>query len=197
MRVGGMIIVVRAVEIGRHHRYIVSAILTVEKLAIFQSRDFGQGICLVGFLERGSEQAAFGHRLGSHAGIDARRPQKFQFPATVAPGRVNHIHLENHVVVHEIGQGVLVGDYASHLGSRKKHIFRLLLGEKLLHCLLTAEVEFLMRAGDDVGVALTAQFAHNGRPYHTAVPGNIDFRCQFHHFTIPFSRYSARFMRTF
>lgn len=42
MAVGGMIVVVGAVEVGRHHRDVVGAILTVEIFAILQTGYFCQ-----------------------------------------------------------------------------------------------------------------------------------------------------------
>ena len=68
----GMVIVVRPVEVGGHDGDVIGAILAVEILAVFEPRDFGEGVSLVGLLQRGGQQAAFGHGLGCHAGIDAR-----------------------------------------------------------------------------------------------------------------------------
>ena len=195
MAVLGMIVVVWPVEVGGHHRDVVGAVLAIEIFAILQTADFGEGVSLVGFLQFGGQQARFGHRLRRHAGIDARRAEKFQLFATVFPRRVNHVHLQNHVFIHKVGQCRLVSHYAAHFGSGEKHIFGLFLGEEALHVILASEVELAMRAGYNVVIALAMQFAHNGRSHHAAMPCNVDFRIFFHHFTIPFSRYSARLVR--
>ena len=68
--VRGVVVVVGAIQVGGHHADVVRSVLPVQELAIFQSRDFGQRIRLVGFLQFRGQQAAFLHGLGSHARVD-------------------------------------------------------------------------------------------------------------------------------
>src|SRR5699024_10177402 len=116
MAVGGVVVVVGTVQVGRHDADVVGAVLAVEVLAVFQAGDLGQGVGLVGLFQRRGQQAAFRHGLGRQAGINAGAAQKFQLFAAVLPGRVDDVHLQNHVVVHEIGLGLVVGHDAAHLG---------------------------------------------------------------------------------
>ena len=97
---------------------------------------------------------------------------------------MDDVHLADHVVVHEVGQGVLVGDDATDFRRRQEDIFGLLLSEELLHGILSGEVEFFMGSGDDVIVALALKLAHNGRAYHATVPGDIYFTVFVHFYGI-------------
>ena len=94
---------------------------------------------------------------------------------------MDSVHLQRHVVVHEVGQGLLVGDDAAHLGRCQKDILRLFGGEEILHILLAAEVQLLVGTGDDIGIALALQFPHDGAAHHAAMPGYIDLCVFLHH----------------
>ena len=172
----GMVVVVGAVEVGGHHGDVVRAVLAVEELAILEAGDLGQGIGLVGLLQLAGEQAALGHGLRRHAGVDAAGAQEFELAAAVAPGGMDDVHLQDHVVVHEVGQRALVGHNAAHLGGCQEHVLGLLLCEEGLHLVLTGEVQLPVRAGDDIGVALPLQFADNGTSHHAPVSGYVNLR---------------------
>ena len=185
MAVGGVVVVVGTVQVRRHDADVVGAVLAVEVLAVFQAGDLGQGVGLVGLFQRRGQQAAFRHGLGRQAGINAGAAQKFQLFAAVLPGRVDDVHLQNHVVVHEIGLGLVVGHDAAHLGRGQKDVFRLFGGEEGFHRVLAAEVQLFVGAGDDVLVALALQLPHDGRAHHAAVAGHIDLCVFVHHITSP------------
>ena len=51
----------------------------------------------------------------------------------VLPGCVNHVHLQYHVVIHEISQCRLVGNDTTHFGSSQKDIFRFFFRKKLFN----------------------------------------------------------------
>ena len=179
---GGVVIVVGSIEIGGHYADVIRAILPVQELTVLETGDFRQRVCLVGFLQLGGQQAAFLHGLGRHAGIDAGGAEKLQLPAAVFPCGVDHVHFQNHVVVHKIRQGILVGHNAAHLGGSQEYILRLFRFEKGFHLILPGQVQFLMSTGDDVAVALPLQFPDNGGAHHAPVARHIDFRVFLHHF---------------
>ena len=158
----GVIVVVGTIEVGGHDGDVVGAVLAIEELAILESADLGQGIGLVGLLELGGEQAALGHGLGCHAGIDAAGTEELELLAPIAPCGVDDVHLEDHIVVHEIGQRTLVGHDAAYLGGSQEDVLGTLLGEKGLDLVLTAEIQLAVGTGDDVGIALTLQLAYDG-----------------------------------
>ena len=177
----GMVVVVGPVEVGGHHGDVVGAVLAVEELAILEAADLRQGISFVGLLQRAGEQAALGHGLGSHAGVDAAGAQEFELSATILPSGMDDVHLQNHVVVHEVGQRALVGHDAAHLGGCQEHVLGTLLCEEGLHLVLTGEVQLPVRAGDDIGVALPLQFADNGTSHHAPVSGYVNLTVLFHY----------------
>ena len=88
---------------------------------------------------------------------------------------MDDVHLEHHVVVHEVSQSGLVCHDASHLRCREEDVFGLLLGEELLHGFLPGQVKFLVRSCDDVGVSLPLQFPHYRRADHPPMACNINF----------------------
>ena len=195
MGVFRMIIIIGAIQIRRHHRDVVRPILTVQILAILQSADLGQGIRLVRLLQFRSQQATLRHRLRSHTRVDTRGTQELQFLATVLPGTVNHIHLQDHIVIHKVSQSTLIGNDAPYFGSGQKHILRLLGSKKGLDLILTGQVQFSMGTCNQIRIALALQFAYDGRSDHSPVTGHIDLRLFLHHLTTPFSKYSARLVR--
>lgn len=180
MAVRGVIVVVGAVEIGRHHRYEVGAVLAVEVFAVFEARNFCKGVCFVGLFERGSEQAVLAHGLRGQAGIDARRTKEEELAAAILPGGVDHVHLKHHVDIHEVGRSLGVGHDASHLCGAEENVVGTFGGEEVTDSLLICEVELRVGACDDIVVALTAQFAHDGRANHAAVSGHIYLGVGFH-----------------
>ncbi len=64
-------VVLRPVEIGRHGRDEVRAVLLGVGLAELDAADFRQGVGLVGRLEAAGQQAVLVHRLRRELGIDA------------------------------------------------------------------------------------------------------------------------------
>ena len=186
MAVGGVIVVVRTIEVGGHDADVVGAVLTVQKLAVLQTGDLSQCIGLVGLFQFTGQQAVFLHGLRCHAGVDAGGAEELQLLAAVLPCRVDGIHLQRHVVIHEIGKCFLIGHDAADLGSSKEHILRLLLCEELFHSILTGQVQFLVGASDDIGIALTLQFTNDCRAHHAAMTCDINLSILFHHNRIAF-----------
>ena len=95
---------------------------------------------------------------------------------------MDDIHFQNHIVVHKVRQGILVGYDAAYLRRSQKHILRLLPSEEGLHGVLPGQIQLLMGPGNNVVVALPVQFPHNGGAHHAPVTGYIDFCVFVHHF---------------
>ena len=94
---------------------------------------------------------------------------------------MDDVHFQNHVVVHEIGKGVLVCHDAAHLGGGEEDILRLFFGKKCLHLILPGQIQFLVGSGDNIVVALPVQFPDNGTAHHAPVARHINFRILLHH----------------
>ena len=181
MTVGGVVVVVGAIEVGGHNGNVIRAVLTVQEFAVLETGNFRQGVGLIGLLQFTGKQAAFLHGLRRHAGVDTGGAQELQLLAAVLPGRVDDVHFQRHVVIHEIGQCFLIGHDAADLGSSKEHILRLLLCKKRFHSILTGQVQLLVGAGDDIGVALPVQFPDDCRANHAPVARHINFGTFLHH----------------
>ena len=140
MAAGGVIIIIGPVKISGHHRDVVCTVLAVQVGAVFQPGNLSQRVSLVRFLQGRRQEAVLLHGLRGEARVNAGGAQKFQLPAAVFPGSVDHIHFQNHIVVHEIRREFAVGSNAPHLRRRQKNVGRPLSGEKFLHRRLPAEV---------------------------------------------------------
>jgi hypothetical protein len=74
----GVIIVAGAVEIGRHHRDEIGAVLLAVGLAQLDGGDLGDGVPFVGRLERAGQQRLLRHRLRRELRIDAGGTERQQ-----------------------------------------------------------------------------------------------------------------------
>lgn len=176
----GVVVVVGTIEVGGHDGDIIGAVLAVEELAVLEAADLGQRIGFVGLLQRTGEQAALWHGLGSHAGVDTAAAQKLEFLAAVLPGGMDDVHLEDHILVHEVGQCALVSHDAAHLGGSKEHVLGLLLSEEGLYGILTGEVKFRVGSQHQVVISLAFQFPYYCTTDHASVTGYIYLTCFFH-----------------
>ena len=93
---------------------------------------------------------------------------------------MDDVHLEDHVVVHEVGESRLVSDDAANFGGSEEDVLGLLTSEERLYGVLATEVELRMGAGDDVGVALAGELTHDGGAYHATVACDVYFGVLFH-----------------
>ena len=166
-------VVARAIKVGRHHSDIVGAILQVEALAHLQPGDLGDGVGLVGVLQRRGQQARLADGLRSLARIDARAAQKQQLLHAVPPALADHVLLDLQVLVDEVGAVFQVGHDAAHMGCSKHHILGLLTVKELAHGHAVHQVKLAVRAAHQVGVAFLFQVVPDGRAHQTTVPGHI------------------------
>ena len=86
-------VIVGSIQVGRHHRYVVRAVLQVEAFAHFQSGNLGNGIRFVGIFQRRCQQHFLFHRLRSFTRIDAGTAQEEQLLYSVSETFTNHILL--------------------------------------------------------------------------------------------------------
>ncbi len=86
-------VVVRSVEVGRHHRNEIGTVLNVEALAHLQARDLGNRIRLVGIFEWSGQQGILPHRLRRLFRVDAGAPQEKQLLHSMVPALTDHVVL--------------------------------------------------------------------------------------------------------
>ena len=117
-------IVARTVEVGRHDRDEVAAILPAIGLAELDAGDLGHRIPLVGRLERPGEQRRLGDGLRRQARIDAGRAQQHQLLDAGATRRLDDVALDHQVVVDEFGRPRVVGVDAADARGGEEHRLR-------------------------------------------------------------------------
>lgn len=171
-----VVVVARAVQIGRHHRQILRAVLAVVAPAHFDAGDLGERIGPVGGLQRTGQQAVFAHRLRRHLRVDAAGTEEHEAGHAVLPRAVDHVGLDRQVVADELGRVAVVGDDAAHLGRSQEHVFRFVFGKEGIDRRGVGQIEFGVGALQDVRVALGFQITDDGRADQTAVAGYIDAR---------------------
>ena len=93
---------------------------------------------------------------------------------------MDYIHFENHILVHEVCQRFLIRHNSPDLSRCKEHILGTFLSKELLHLVLTGKVQFLVRTGNDIGVALPLQFSYYRRPHHSTMPSHVYLAILFH-----------------
>ena len=75
MAVLRMVVIVRSVEVGRHDRNVIRAILLVQKFTIFQTADLSERICLVRLLQLSGQKAVLTRAKNSIANFKLREGQ--------------------------------------------------------------------------------------------------------------------------
>ena len=182
-------VVVRAVEVGGHDGDVVRAVLQVEALAHLQAGDLGDGVGLVGVLQRGGQEGVLAHGLGHVAGVDAGAAEEEQFADIVAEALADDVLLDAEVAVDEVGAVAAVGHDPTHVGRGQDDVRRALLVEESANGSGVQQVELRVGTAHEVRVPLGEEVVPNGRPDESAVAGDIDFGLLIHHrFTPPLGR---------
>ena len=174
MTVLQMEVVVRAIEVGRHHCDVVATILQREALTHLQSRNLSDGVRLVGVFQLRSEQRLLLHRLRCHARIDACTAEEEQFLHTVAIALAYHVLLYLQVLIDEVGTIVEVGHDAADMSGSQHNGVRLLLVEELLHCYRIEQVELLVRSAYKISITSAHKIIPDGRAHQTIMSGYIN-----------------------
>ena len=102
MAVLQMEVVIGTIEVGGHHGNIVGAVLQVVALAHLQAGNLGDGVLLVGVLQRAGQEAVLLHGLRCVLGIDAGAAQEEQFLHAMGVGFTDHVALNLHVHHNEV-----------------------------------------------------------------------------------------------
>ena len=134
-------IVARSIEVGRHHRHKVAAMLAAIGLAQLEPGDLGDRVPLIGRFERAGQKRAFGNGLGCEPRINAGRPEKHQLADRIAPRRLEEVGLDRQIVVQKIRGADVVRIDAADAGRRQKHRLRPMLVEPAVDRRLNAQIE--------------------------------------------------------
>ena len=174
-------IVAGAIQVRRHHGNIVAPVLDGETLAHLEAGDLGDGVWLVGILERRHKQGILPHRLRRLLGIDAGRAEEQEFLDPVLPALADDVLLDLQVLVDEVGAVFQVGHNAPDVRGGKDDGVRALGIEEGLHRSRVFQVKLRVRAADEIGEAPLYEVVPNRRAHKSAVPGDIDLRILIQH----------------
>src|SRR4051812_26880439 len=167
-------VVVRTIEIGRHGRDEVAAILPAVGLAELDARDLGDGVGLVGGLQQAGEQILLADRLRALPGVDAGASQVEQAADGVEVGGLHHRGVDHEIVVDELRRPGGVGENAAHRAGDQEDVLRPVGPEPVGHRSLIAQVELLAAGGEEVLEPLLAQPADDGRADQSTMAGDVD-----------------------
>lgn len=168
----------RAVQVGWHHRTVVAAVLPVVGLAQFNPGDLGDGIRLVGRLQRSLQQLAFRHRLPCQFRIDTGRTEKQQFVHVVQVRGVNNVALYHHVFINKIRRIRVVGDNAAYFRRRQINLVDTRPGKERLYRTPVEQIQLIAGAQYQFHVAALRKLPYNGGSHHPAMARH-KIRCLF------------------
>ena len=169
-------IIVVSVEIGRHDRTVVRAVLPIVGLAELDPGNLGDRIRLVVRLQEAAQQMLLPHRLGAAARVDAGTAPKKQLLNSRPVSRMDYVALHHEVLVDEIGAVGVVGMFAAYFRSSQEHHIDLFTSEEILHRPLVDQVQFGVGTRDKVSIVLPFKLPQNCLADQAAVPGNVNAR---------------------
>src|SRR5215472_7987773 len=102
MAVLGVIIVSRAIHVGRHDRNVVGTVLATVGLAEFHAGNFGDRIPFIGGFEWPGEELFLRYRLPRKPGIDARRTKKQELTHPGAVSTMDEVRCYHEILVNEM-----------------------------------------------------------------------------------------------
>ena len=166
-------VVVRPVQVGRHHCDVVRPVLDVEALAHLQPGDLRDGVRLIGVFERGGEEAVLLHRLRRLAWVDAGRAEEEQLLHPVSEALSDDVLLYLEVLPDEVRTILQVGHYPSDMCRRKHHRIRPLRVEELPDRRPVKQIELRVRASHKICISPLLKIVPDGRAHEPAVPRHI------------------------
>ncbi len=134
-------IVIGPVQVCRHNRDKVRAVLFIVVSAELDRCDLRYSIRLIRRLERSGQKAFLFHRLGSELRIYAGRAEVEKFCRVKLVCSMDHIRCDHDIVVDEISLIRAVGQNTADSGCSKKNIFWPFLFKKSLNISLTGKIK--------------------------------------------------------
>jgi hypothetical protein len=138
--------------------------------------DLGEGIGVVGPLERPGEHCVFADRLRAITRVNARAAQVEQLRDARSPCGPQHRGVKHQVIIEEIGRAGRVRRDAADGACRVNDKTRAMGIEPPVNCGLIAEIEFGSRRRKDRPMPATSKRPHDRRTDQTAMAGNEDRR---------------------
>jgi hypothetical protein len=153
MAVVQFVVVIRAIQIGRHRRDISGTVPAVVAFTQLDTRYLGNRVWLIGLFEWAGEQVFLFDRLKAITRINTAFTEKQHSLHPGVPCSMYDVCLHHQVLVDEFSSISIVGMDAPDFRSSQKDLFWLFMIEKLGNSRLVGEIELCMRASQQVQVA--------------------------------------------
>ena len=168
---GEVVIVVGTVEVRRHGRDEVAAILSAVGPAQLNASDLRDGVPLVRGLQRAGQQRILPDRLFGKAWIDAGRAEEQELLDTRELRRVDDVGLDREIVVEKFARARVVGEDSADGRGRQDDDLRPSALHPGLDLRLTAQIDVTAADGEDL-TALGREPPHDRRSDHAAMAGD-------------------------
>ena len=174
VRRGEVEVVAGAVQVRRHEREVVGAVLAVEAAAHLDAGDLGDRVRAVRLLQRAGEEVLLLERLRRLARVDAGAAEEDEAAHAVREGRLEEVRLDHEVVVDELPGLLPVGHDAADLGGGVDDHVGAVRVEERPHRRLVAQVDLAEVGDEGLGVAVARQGAPDRRAHEPGVAGEVD-----------------------
>ena len=162
------------VQVRRHGRDEVRAILLRVGLAELDAANLGQGVGFVGRLEASGQQAILLHRLRRVLRINARAAEEKQLRHLAGVRPVDQVQFDLQILAQELNRVGGIGHDPADPRRRDEHVGRLVLLVKRPHRRRIAEIQLPAGAQQQVGETARLQQSHQRRAHHAAMTGDKD-----------------------
>lgn len=168
-----VVIVVRAVEVGRHAADEIRAVLLPISLAKLDPCDLRQGVPFVARLQRAAQQFCLRRRLPRVLGVDTSRTNVEKPFDAIAVGGVDQVRSDRQVLVEEFGGTCAVRHDSADLRGCDEHDFRPVPLEPCFGFGLAGQIDLFPRRRNESAV-FPREPPNYRRPEHAPVSGDED-----------------------
>jgi len=165
-------VVTWTIEIRRHGGAKIPLILSGIGLAEFDSRDFGDGVGLVGLLEGAREEGILGDRLGGKLWINAGAPEEEEFGGAEVGGGRDEIVLDLQVLEQKLHGEIGVCFDPPDLGGGDDYGLRTSLFKETPHREGIDQIDFRAGLEEEIRIACGLEFSNDRPANQTAVTGD-------------------------
>ena len=169
----GVVVVAAAVQIRRHRRNKVGAVLLAIGLAQLDRGDLGNRVPFIGRLQRTGQQRLLGYRLRRQLRIDAGGTEREQLLDAGLERSANDVEADRQIVSNEVRRKSIVGVNTADMTGGDDDRIRLIALQPRLGGRLLGEVELGPCRGENFAI-FAAQPPNDGRPGQPVMPGHID-----------------------
>ena len=174
-------IIIWSIQVGRHHRNVIGAILYIKALTHFQPSNLSNCIRFIRIFQWRCQQRIFFHGLWCFFRIHTSATQKQQFLHLVFITLSYHIVLNLQIAINKIGPIYIVSNNSTHMCRSQKYILRFFIFKEFGYRHTVHQVQFFRCTANQIGITLLLQIVPNGRAHQSAVTCNVYFRIYFHY----------------